>query len=413
MQRIKSKQKGFSELRKRRSIKEISLFLAEQGNITQAIEIIKEINIKHLIVNLLSKISLIIASQGKHEKAMLTIQQSIQLAEEINDDYDKCNSFIDISLILFKLGNVEQTELLIKQAITIADNINDLSDKCNAFINISLNIAEQESIEDAKLLMNKAHEFAKQIDFSRHKNFALANIAINMSKQGNYEDAIKIVKEIDAADQCIALSGISKGLLKENNIDHANQVMQQAITSANVISNILEKIEAYKYIALILIEQDKHTMAFDITRKIEFVRERIELWQEIGGKIFVDKGAKYCLALLNNLPNEEAILFYKKGIVSSIPINETTEQLVLELLPHIMQDLDSLEILLQNHALYCLFFRTNQSKYTKQLFKTIDIQWAETIANCLTEENHNKKLSTNLSVWLHEIPDEEIGRAHV
>ena len=70
-------------------------------------------------------------------------------------------------------------------------------------------------------------------------------------------------------------------------------------------------------------------------------------------------------------------------------------------------DSDSIENLLQKHAVHEVFFGKAGREKINRLNRTLNIQWALDIAAQFPKEESNERLSTNLDTWLHEIADED------
>ena len=70
-------------------------------------------------------------------------------------------------------------------------------------------------------------------------------------------------------------------------------------------------------------------------------------------------------------------------------------------------DSESIEKLLQKHALHEVFFGKTGSEKLQRFNQTLDIQWALDIVAQFLGEANSSRLSTNLGTWLHEIADED------
>ena len=86
---------------------------------------------------------------------------------------------------------------------------------------------------------------------------------------------------------------------------------------------------------------------------------------------------------------------------------DATKELIIEALPYFINDSESIEKLMQAHALHEVVFNSPSEQEIKQLNSTLNIQWFLDIHNSLPQSPTATRLSTNLDTWLHEIEDED------
>jgi len=109
--------------------------------------------------------------------------------------------------------------------------------------------------------------------------------------------------------------------------------------------------------------------------------------------------------ILQQLPNDEAITFFKKGIAQSISAINAKEEIILQILPLVKEDKESTEHLMQMHALYCTFFENAPKDKLTKFNRTLNIQWALDIVTKFEKEE--KKMTANIESWIEVIEDED------
>ena len=87
--------------------------------------------------------------------------------------------------------------------------------------------------------------------------------------------------------------------------------------------------------------------------------------------------------ILNQFQNLEAKNHYLKGFSDLIRAYECSENLFLSVNRFYLNNLDSLETLLQKHALHQLFFQDASAVNLERLNRTLNLQWAIDIKNQL------------------------------
>jgi hypothetical protein len=78
-----------------------------------------------------------------------------------------------------------------------------------------------------------------------------------------------------------------------------------------------------------------------------------------------------------------------------------------EALSIIVHDAESIETLLQKHALHEVLLSNAKGEKINQLNHSLNIQWMLDIANQFPNSNSKTRLSTNIEIWLQEIEDED------
>jgi hypothetical protein len=378
----------------------ISVALAKQGNFQLAIATAQGISNERHKSEAFRDISMALSNQGKLDQAKQAMQQAIATAQGISDERDKSSAFESISVILANQGNFEL-------AISTAQGISDERDKSSAFESISVILANEGNFELAEHAMQQAIATAQGISDENNKCFAFENISVALANQGKIDLAEKAMQQAIATAQGISDERHKSNAFKDISVALANQGnFQLAIVTAQSISRERDKGSAFKSISKTLAAKGNYELSFEIINKIELTNLRSEFWQELGKNEYEEKNLNYCIAQLQTIINEEAKLFYKKGIISFINTTNATVETITSLLNLIKEDTESIEHLLQNYALNAVFFTVIAPEKLQVLNKTLNIQWAlDVIAKFPTKEI--PKSSSNVQDWINQIKDED------
>jgi hypothetical protein len=329
----------------------IAVAFANQGNTEKAIQILDGINDIREKSSAYYAVAVALANHGNIGKA-------IQTAESINDDWEKVSAYCAIAAVLAKLGELIESDWLILKATQIAESKNDDWKKSKAYCEIAVALVTQGELEKAIQTANRLYDDVK-------KSKAFYEIAITLAKQGELEKAIQTTE------------GLYDGGKK------SSEYRDLAIAFAN--QNELEK-------------------AIYLIQKINRGSARMQAYQDIG-KIFYEKNQLQNIQqTLTQLPNDEAVIFYKKGMANAIIATNANASNVLELLALVKDDKKSTAHLLQMHALYLCFFEKTNSVIMQRFNKTLNIQWALDIASNFEKEF--ARASHNVQEWINEIEDE-------
>jgi hypothetical protein len=136
-------------------------------------------------------------------------------------------------------------------------------------------------------------------------------------------------------------------------------------------------------ITIELVNQEKFQLAELLSLKINSIEDFQTCWREIAKTQIEEKGAVIALETLSHLQNEEVRKYYLKGWAENVTINDLSEELLLKALPLYKNDQESLEHLLQTHAINELFFGKATNDEIQKYNRTLNIQWAMDIKNQL------------------------------
>ena len=104
--------------------------------------------------------------------------------------------------------------------------------------------------------------------------------------------------------------------------------------------------------------------------------------------------------------SDEARLFYLKGWAEAVNQNEADAVCLQEALSHLVNDSESIENLLQKHALHEVFFGNASKEKINRLNRSLNIQWALDIVANFPKETVDTYHSSNVETWIQEIEDE-------
>jgi hypothetical protein len=167
------------------------------------------------------------------------------------------------------------------------------------------------------------------------------------------------------------------------------------------------KSDALKGISIELAEQGNWQLAEKTGLEIPLIFTRQKCWRSIAKDNRKERCLGKAMEQLKQLQSNEARLFYLKGWVETVNERDADSTCLQEALSQLACDSESIEMLLQKHALHEVFFGTADWKKIDRLNHILNIQWALDIAAQFPKEGSSARLSTNLNTWLHEITDED------
>ena len=334
---------------KTNAIKVISTELVLQGNFEKALECVHKIKIEWRRVLVLKAIACQLIEQEK-------IKEAYECVHGIPDEFVKCTALAVISNILWKQEKFGEAEIAMREAISLI----------------------QEKIENCKQYL--ASEQRDSIFDVRKFGIALKEIAIELDKQGRFEYAKLLMQ-----DAIFFMRDVSPSVLKEIATELVKQVkFEEALACAQNISSEYWRSSAYKDISTELANNGKWALAEYTGLLIHRIAERQSCWEIIGKNTFNEKGWLSALQFVNQFQHEESQRYYLKGIADSATPNEAGKEQILSARSFYMNDLESINKLLQHHALHEVFFNDVSPEKIERFNRTLNIQWALDIKNQFT-----------------------------
>jgi hypothetical protein len=198
----------------------------------------------------------------------------------------------------------------------------------------------------------------------------ISSISIELVKKGLLRESLKNVKNIDENYfKFDALSKISEELTKQGKIKEALKCCQDIFEDS-------QKSNSLEFISIELARHKKWSLAESISLEITLVEKFHSCWKEIAKTQIEDNGAAIAFETLSHLQNEEVKKYYLKGWAENVTVNDLTEELLQQALPVLKNNPESIEHLLQTHAIKQLFFGNVSKEQIHHLNKTLNIQWA-------------------------------------
>ncbi len=135
--------------------------------------------------------------------------------------------------------------------------------------------------------------------------------------------------------------------------------------------------------------------------------QRNNSWEHFAGQFMLREGWQNALLHVNKLQKEEARFYYLKGLVNNITIIETNSEYVEKVLPHLTNDTESIEKIMQNYAFRELFFGDSYQNKILRLNQSLNIKWAMDIKKEFPGVALSSRVYANIKEWLHDIYDED------
>jgi hypothetical protein len=148
--------------------------------------------------------------------------------------------------------------------------------------------------------------------------------------------------------------------------------------------NILDdsdKSKALNSIASELAKQENWALCESTGLEIPQILDSHNGWKEIAKNTSEEKGWKNALQVVNQFQNAEFKMHYLKSLADSLNSIESTKELILNARSYYFDDIESMEKLLQHHALHELFFSDASNEKIERLNRTLNLQWAIDIKN--------------------------------
>jgi hypothetical protein len=426
---------------KSKTLLSIAEFQIERKNLFAVIEILnialialnlKEDNVfKCLALGFVSKEFFRI---GKLIEANNLKKESLQVAKVIRDRYSRNSILINLSTAFAQQGNFPE-------AYEFSNEIKSVTTEGNrAYESIIFEIAKHGKFDEAlegvkriksnvwrsRLLILISSEFAKQgfsseaLNLRRESlayagkaktahstNFINGLISQELASQGHIEEALSIARVIgDELQKCEVLCSISTELFLKCDLEFSSLVMEEAL-SCTILMDYVKRSLALTEIATELSRQGKVREAELVGLEIPRIGSRHNCWKNISKISYEEMGLQKSLQQNNQFKSDEARLFYLKGLANALNVSDTNSVCVQEALIQLAHDSESVESILQSHALHEIFFGAVDQKRFNRLNRTLNIQWALDIASQFPKAEKRSRLSSNLESWLHEIADED------
>ena len=324
------------------------------------------------------RISLELAMQGK-------LEESLKYVELITDNLYHSNSLSYISTAFAKLGLVKEAASAMHKAHTCALDMSFDKEKSIALMVISSELTKQRRLEEAASAMQEALACARDISNYYEKCSVLKDISTELTKQMKLEDALACARSISYdIEKSRALKDISTELTKQMKLEDAGSIMQEALVCAlGIRDNDYARSMAIKDISTEMAKDDNWELAESTVINISLINHRYSCWMAIAKNTFLEIGWEYALSKVHNFKNKETKNFYLKGLADNMNPLDCTKKTVLNSCRYYINDIISLEKILQQYALNQLFFENLPEEKIQRINRTLNIQWAIDIKNQL------------------------------
>ncbi len=272
-------------------IKEISILLAMQGKLREALQCARGMKNKDDIIKVNLAIWQELNKEGKQEDAHLfsnylnidegkthlliefckemleqgKLDEAMDIAVVIDDDFEKCSLirliakeycakenlqralvcigdigqenlrsgvFCDIAGELYAKGEIEKSQFYLKEALTIARRIDNVVVSARAIKNISSEMYKQGLIKDAAEVINEALTRLEKIVDYPGRISAISSILKEMTTQDLLDEALAFVRKRDTSyDKTKLLCEISNHLNTLGLVEGASMVISEVIQS--------------------------------------------------------------------------------------------------------------------------------------------------------------------------------------
>jgi len=241
--------------KKSNALKSISIGLAEQGKIEEALECARVIISEYWKCIALQSISSVLAINGKREEAAKAISEAIKCARDISSDPWKSYALKEICSELAKQGRNEE-------ALECTRGISKVTEKSEALQFISCEMSKKGKTDEAL-------QCARDITDESKRNSALESIYVELAKQGDIDKAFQCANDISSDRvKCNVMLSISGELAKAGQIEEAASAMQKAFNYAKTLTSEHYWNEAFWRISIELAKQNRIADALACSRTI-------------------------------------------------------------------------------------------------------------------------------------------------
>lgn len=332
------------------------------------------------------------------------------LFEEISILYAK-NDMIELSLEIikeFKLERFEKDEIFSQISLHLMSK-NKFNDAYRFSKKISTPITRDDitfSIISNQTTLNELNQALKKTKLINDKGKriqAKAKIAAKFAIQGNKNQSTKLITEIDQStnelhyitDEILSLVKASKEFEMENQIIVSEYFFSKAMNFINDISNESKKIDILKDVYSEIASLKNIHSVENIFTKTHSIAARQNSFKNLAHKFINDYGIQESLKISDKFNFEESKTHYLKGCVKHVNSNQVDQNTAQKALPYLIHDSESLEIVLQKHALHETFLGNSTQEQLERLNQTLNIQWALDIVATFPKDEENADFSIN------------------
>ena len=298
-------------------LKKISIELAKQGKNKQSLRCIRYLNSDFEMSLNMNRISSEFSKQGNYFEAFFVMQENLKYTIKYSKTFF-------IKTIAIKLSNQGKS----KEALDCVLGISNKSGKNSVLKYISCKLAQQGKLELAFI-------FARFISFDSDKSFALNVISNNFAKQGKLDEAKAVLKESiqnaknikDYLSKGRAFKDISSELYIQGKLE-------EALATLSVSQECVLDISDYKYKSIMLTEiSNELTKQEKVNEAASLIKQALEYARLIDLSREKDKSfalGKISIELSNKGEFNEAIIL-AKSIIDYLEKCTTLNKISIEL----------------------------------------------------------------------------------
>jgi hypothetical protein len=286
-----------------------------------------------------------------------------EVLDYIEDGFLSDDALKEISNELAQQGKVEL-------ALALARDISEVEEIVYALGKISTILAENGDMEAAAVVIKEAILNSNKISNFKYKNNALKDISIELAKQGKLDEALELIQHINSPKEIYgALMDISIGFACQGKTE-------EAIACALRINNDSYKSNTLKSISIEWAKFGHWSLAEKTGLEISQQGIRNDSWKQIAFNTKVQFGWQKALLLSEKFHNSEVQKYYLKGLAEHLSVVDCNADFTLNARQKYNLDIESIETLLQKHALHELFFEKPSKNKIERFNRTLNIQWA-------------------------------------
>jgi len=351
----------------------------------EAYNIDNKLSKANLLLNIFSELS----NNGNIEKSNSILIEAIKTIREIEDEYLK-SSLLKVTFSKYtEQEKLDEAMECINEAVKVANSIEENSRKNQILSEISQELAECGIEMDALKIIEK-------ITDESEKNKSLAYVSISLSKNNMFSLALETTKKIsDPEDKVRALASISSDLTRMGKNKDSFILNKKVISIIRILKTKSHKSTAISELSISLVKNENWDLAERILNEIPEISKREDTWVKFAKSQIRKVGAQKAIMIKKANSNPNSSPFYIKGWSEAINVNETNQKLLQDAIAYLIQDTDSLEIVLQKYAIYEIFLGNSTPQQLQRLNQTLDIQWALDIVDSFSEKSETKDLSLN------------------
>jgi hypothetical protein len=224
------------------------------------------------------------------------------------------------------------------------------------------------------------------------KETLLTIIAGELIIYGNKEKADTLIASLSVQNNDIKLFNLSWNLIAKANklykIGLFHDAKNCAVSALALTQNTTNEDIPTKMLVLVdicscLAEQKLFDEAFSVALEIRSGLERTTSIKKISELYYKTKGLKKAIQKLSAMQNNEAAVYWKKGMADALAIKKANKEEIIQLIYLLNEDLIGIDNILLKYAMNCVFFKTPNQEKLEKFNKVLNIQWAIDIKNQL------------------------------